>query len=135
MCNLVGSCICEVTCSTILNGDCLADGSNQKWVGDISYIWTSEGRLYLAILITSEKKLLIHGVLASMPGKENYFDSATVEMFFKSLKVEWFWRQNWLTRCRAIAAIFHYINGFYNPRRCHSYLGGISLLAFEAGVA
>ena len=81
------------------------------------------------------KKLLAHGVLASMPGKENYFDSATVKMFFKSLKVEWFWRQNWLTRCRAIAAIFHYINGFYNPRRCHSYLGGISLLAFEAGVA
>ncbi|MFA5970695.1 MAG: IS3 family transposase, partial [Sphingomonas sp.] len=28
-----------------------------------------------------------------------------------------------------------YINGFYNARRRHSYLGGISPLAFEAKVA
>jgi hypothetical protein len=28
-----------------------------------------------------------------------------------------------------------YINGFYNTRRRHSYLGGISPLAFEAKVA
>ena len=33
------------------------------------------------------------------------------------------------------AAIFQYINGFYNTRRRHSYLGGISPLAFEAKVA
>ncbi|EQA97216.1 hypothetical protein L286_23085 [Sphingobium sp. HDIP04] len=33
------------------------------------------------------------------------------------------------------AAIFQYINGFYNSRRRHSYLGGISPLAFEAKVA
>ncbi|MFN9075538.1 MAG: IS3 family transposase, partial [Hyphomonadaceae bacterium] len=31
--------------------------------------------------------------------------------------------------------IFQYINGFYNPRRRHSYLGGISPLAFEAKAA
>ena len=32
-------------------------------------------------------------------------------------------------------AIIQYINGFYNTRRRHSYLGGISPLAFEAKVA
>jgi transposase InsO family protein len=38
-------------------------------------------------------------------------------------------------RRQAEAAIFQYINGFYNSRRRHSYLGGISPLAFEAKVA
>jgi putative transposase len=28
-----------------------ADKPNQKWAGDISYIWTSEGWLYLAVMI------------------------------------------------------------------------------------
>jgi putative transposase len=36
---------------------------------------------------------------------------------------------------QAETAIFQYINGFYNARRRHSYLGGISPLAFEAKVA
>jgi transposase InsO family protein len=39
------------------------------------------------------------------------------------------------SRRQAEAAIFNYINGFYNTRRRHSYLGGISPLAFEAKVA
>ncbi len=28
-----------------------ATGPNQKWAGDISYIWTGEGWLYLAVVI------------------------------------------------------------------------------------
>tara|TARA_B100000780_G_scaffold167195_1_gene117058 strand:+ start:78 stop:632 length:555 start_codon:yes stop_codon:yes gene_type:complete len=28
-----------------------ATGPNQKWAGDISYIWTSEGWLYLAVIL------------------------------------------------------------------------------------
>jgi len=28
-----------------------ADGPNQKWAGDISYIWTGEGWLYLAVIL------------------------------------------------------------------------------------
>jgi len=35
----------------------------------------------------------------------------------------------------AAAAIFQYVNGFYNPRWRHSYLGNISPLAFEAKAA
>ena len=60
---------------------------------------------------------------------------ASVETFFKYLKAELIWRQKWSTRRPAETAIFQYINGFYNTRRRHSYLGGISPLAFEAKVA
>lgn len=35
-----------------------------------------------------QKKLLAHGLLASMSGKGNCFDDAAVETFFKSLKAD-----------------------------------------------
>jgi transposase InsO family protein len=35
----------------ILNRDFTAEAPNQKWVGDITYIWTYEGWLYLAVLL------------------------------------------------------------------------------------
>jgi len=82
-----------------------------------------------------QKKLQAHGLRPSMSGKGNCYDNASVETFFKSLKAELIWRQKWPTRRQAEAAIFQYINGFYNTRRRHSYLGGISPLAFEAKVA
>ena len=82
-----------------------------------------------------QKKLQAHGLRPSMSGKGNCYDNASVETFFKSLKAELIWRQKWPTRRHAEAAIFQYINGFYNTRRRHSYLGGISPLAFEAKVA
>ena len=35
----------------LLDQDFTADGPNQKWAGDLSYIWTSEGWLYLAVIL------------------------------------------------------------------------------------
>lgn len=35
----------------LLDGDFSAPAPNQKWAGDISYIWTREGWLYLAVKI------------------------------------------------------------------------------------
>ena len=35
----------------LLDQDFTTDGPNQKWAGDISYIWTSEGWLYLAVIL------------------------------------------------------------------------------------
>jgi putative transposase len=61
--------------------------------------------------------------------------SAAVETLFKTIKAELIWRHRWHTLRQARTAIFQYINGFYNPRRRHSYLGGISPLAFEAKAA
>jgi len=34
-----------------LAGDFTADAPNQKWVGDITYLWTQEGWLYLAVVL------------------------------------------------------------------------------------
>ena len=35
----------------LLQQDFSADAPNQKWVGDITYLWTDEGWLYLAIML------------------------------------------------------------------------------------
>ena len=35
----------------LLSGDFHATAQNQKWAGDISYVWTREGWLYLAVII------------------------------------------------------------------------------------
>jgi putative transposase len=61
--------------------------------------------------------------------------NAAVETFFKTLKAELIWRQSWNTRRETEAALFQYINGFYNPRRRHSALGWKSPLAFERKAA
>ena len=61
-----------------------------------------------------------------MSGKGNCYDNSMVETFFKSIKAELIWRNRWETRRKAEGAIFQYINGFYNPRRRHSSLGGKS---------
>ena len=68
-------------------------------------------------------------------GKGNCYDNSMVETFFKSIKAELIWRNRWETRRQAEGAIFQYINGFYNPRRRHSSLGGKSPLAFERKAA
>ncbi len=70
-----------------------------------------------------------------MSGKGSCYDDAAVETFFKTIKAELIWRRTWETRRQAETAIFRYINGFHNPCRRHSALGGKSPLAFERKVA
>lgn len=170
----------------LLNRDFTADQANQKWAGDITYIWTSEGWLYLAVILDLYSRRIIgravsnrmkrdlairaldmavtlrqpakgcihhtdrgsqycshdyqkrskkQGFMVSMSGKGNCYDNAAVETFFKTLKAELIWRNLWPTRRKVEMALFEYINGFYNPRRRHSTLGGKSPLAFERLVA
>jgi putative transposase len=82
-----------------------------------------------------QKLLTKHGFEVSMSGKGNCYDNSMVETFFKSIKAEMIWRNRWETRRQAEGAIFQYINGFNNPRRRHSSLGGKSPLAFERRAA
>lgn len=172
--------------SNWLNQNFHADRPNQKWAGDISYIWTREGWLYLAVMIDLhsrrvigwavsnrlkrdlalqalnraialrnpppgcihhtdrgsqycshdyQKRLRQIGFKVSMSGKGNCYDNAAVETFFKTIKAELIWRHTWETRKQAEAALFQYINGFYNPRRRHSALGGKTPLTFERKIA
>ncbi len=81
------------------------------------------------------KILRQHGFSASMSGKGNCYDNATVETFFKTIRAELIWRHSWIARRQAEMAIFEYINGFYNPRRRRSALGWKSPITFERKVA
>lgn len=47
-----------------------------------------------------------------MRGKENCYDNAAMEVFFKTIKAELIWQHPWHTRHAAELAIFEYINSF-----------------------
>lgn len=43
----------------LLDRDFMADQPNQKWAGDITYIWTREGWLYLAVILDLHSRRVI----------------------------------------------------------------------------
>ena len=43
----------------LLNRDFYAGAPNQKWAGDISYVWTREGWLYLAVILDLHSRRVI----------------------------------------------------------------------------
>jgi len=59
----------------------------------------------------------------SMSRKGECLDNAPMESFFASLKKELVHRQRFKTRAQAKAAIFEYIEVFYNRQRRHSGVG------------
>ncbi len=66
-----------------------------------------------------------------MSGAGNCYDNAPMESFFATLKTELIHRHTFRTRAEAQAAIFDYIEGFYNSHRRHSALGYRSPMEFE----
>jgi putative transposase len=68
----------------------------------------------------------------SMSRRGNCWDNAVAESFFSSLKKERIKKRIYASRDSAIVEIGEYIDGFYNAKRRHSYLGGISPDEFEA---
>ncbi len=68
----------------------------------------------------------------SMSRRGNCWDNAVVESFFSSLKKERIKKRIYATREAATLDVADYIDGFYNPKRRHSYLGGTSPEEFEA---
>ena len=72
-----------------------------------------------------------HDLEPSMSRRGNCWDNAVAESFFGSLKKERIKKQIYQTRELARAEVFDYIEGFYNRRRRHSHLGGVSPEAFE----
>ena len=71
----------------------------------------------------------------SMSRKGNCHDNACAESFWARLKVECIYRTTYPTRAAARAAVFRYIEVFYNRIRRHSALGYLSPDAFEARYA
>ena len=144
---------------------------NQFYVGDITYIHTDEGWLYLAVVIDLYSRKIVgwsmadnmkaklvndallmaiwqrkpvrglvwhtdrgsqyashshrsiikqHGIKQSMSRKGNCWDNAVSESFFHTLKTELTHHLRFKTREEAKAAIFEYIEVFYNKARMHS---------------
>ena len=161
------------TTPNILNREFTAERPNERWVTDITYIWTDEGWYYLAAILDlfsravvgwalsaslstdlpmaawtmaakkrrPEAGLLHHsdrgcqytsylyraalakqGVKVSMSRKGNCWDNAVAESFFATLKTELVHRRSWASRLEVRAAVFEYIETFYNRRRLHSSL-------------
>ncbi len=71
------------------------------------------------------------GITCSMSAKGNCYDNAVVESFFHTLKTELVYQTHYQTRKQAKESIFEYIEGFYNCKRLHSYLGYMSPNEFE----
>ena len=64
-----------------------------------------------------------HGIKRSMSRRGSCLDNAPMESFFASLKKEHVHHARFRTRAEAKAAVFAYIEIFYNRQRLHSALG------------
>jgi transposase InsO family protein len=71
------------------------------------------------------------GLRASMSRRGNCYDHATRESFWSTLKLELVYRRDFATHPEARAAIFDYIEAFYNRERLHRTLDFLSPTAFE----
>jgi transposase InsO family protein len=78
-----------------------------------------------------QERLGKHGIVCSMSRRGNCWDNAVAESFFATLKVELVHATSWATRGTARAALFDYLEVFYNGTRRHSALGYLSPRAFE----
>jgi putative transposase len=72
-----------------------------------------------------------HGITCSMSRRADCWDNAPKESFFASLKKELVHGARFATRAEARAAIFEYIEVFYNGQRRHSSLGYVSPAEYE----
>ena len=62
------------------------------------------------------------GIEVSMSRKGNCWDNAVAESFFATLKAELVHGRTWASRLELRAALFDYIEIFYNRQRLHSTL-------------
>jgi putative transposase len=158
--------------------------TDRAWAGDITYIPTGEGWLYLAAVLDLGSRRVVgwatadhlraelacralgaalalrrpagplihhsdrgvqyacdeyrrmlrsHGLSPSMSRKGDCWDNAAMESFFATLKRELVHRTTFATREEARAALFDYIEVFYNRSRLHSTLGYLSPVEYEEG--
>ena len=61
-----------------------------------------------------------YGFTCSMSRKGNCWDNAPMESFWGKLKCEWLYGEHFKTREEARAAVFEYVEVFYNRQRIHA---------------
>lgn len=72
--------------------------------------------------------LLTYNCIRSMSRKGNCWDNAVAESFFKTLKVEKLNRFIFKSEDILYRVLFKYIDGWYNSKRIHTTIGGVSPL-------
>lgn len=72
------------------------------------------------------------GIQVSMLAKGNPYDNAKAESFFKTLKREEVYLNDYQTFAEAEANLSHFIDAVYNAKRLHSSLGYLPPMEFEA---
>jgi len=78
-----------------------------------------------------QRLLAKHGIACSMSRRADCWDNAPMESFFASLKKELVHDADFASRAEARAALFEYIEVFYNGQRRHSSLGYVSPAEYE----
>jgi putative transposase len=172
----------EPIAANLLAQEFSASAPNQKWAGDITYIPTEQGWMYLAVILDlfsrrvigwamsdridaqltqaallmavvarrPTSSILLHSdrgvqyaagdyrqmltdwsLTASMSRRGNCYDNAVSESFFASLKKELVHQAVYASRAEAEAAIFEYIEVFYNRVRLHSTIGYMTPAGYE----
>jgi putative transposase len=71
------------------------------------------------------------GVRPSTGSVGDAYDNAMCESFFATLECELLDRNRFRSHSEARMAVFHFIEGFYNPSRRHSALGYLSPIEYE----
>ncbi len=64
-----------------LQQDFTAAGPNQKWVADITYLWTGEGWLYLAVVLDLYSRAVVGWSMAERITKELVMAALTMALF------------------------------------------------------
>ena len=77
------------------------------------------------------RRLRESGIAASMGSVGDCYDNAMAESFFATLETELIDRSDWASPAEAKAAVFEYLEVFYNRIRRHSSLGNLSPERFE----
>jgi putative transposase len=77
------------------------------------------------------RRLRASGLLGSMGSIGDAYDNAMAESFFGTLQLELLDRQRWTSRRELAAAIFEWIEAFYNRTRRHSSIEMLSPIDYE----
>jgi putative transposase len=90
---------------------------------------SDQGSQYTSIAFGQRCKEM--GVRPSMGSVGDAYDNAMAESFFATLECELIDRHRFSDQAEARKAVFHFIEGWYNPRRRHSALGYLSPINYE----
>ena len=90
---------------------------------------SDQGSQYTSIAFGQRCKAM--GVRPSMGSVGDAYDNAMAESFFATLECELIDRRRFRDPAEAQRQVFHFIEGWYNPRRRHSALGYLSPINYE----